>query len=170
MIFGMMKTYNGPEAINVMRAMTRALLIGALAAVLSAPADAHAQSTATGVPNAMQGFSQNRDKPIQIDAASLEMRDKDKAATFSGNVKVVQGDTPMLARRWLYSTIATSLLAAKKTRHEIRDAPDRAAVRRSRGLRRKAALSSPRRIRRSRAIRASSICAPTPSRCTGMCC
>ncbi|WP_204272946.1 LptA/OstA family protein, partial [Enterobacter hormaechei] len=82
----------GPEAINVMRAMTRALLIGALAAVLSAPADAHAQSTATGVPNAMQGFSQNRDKPIQIDAASLEMRDKDKAATFSGNVKVVQGD------------------------------------------------------------------------------
>jgi lipopolysaccharide export system protein LptA len=54
-----------------------------------------AQSTTTGVPNAMQGFSQNRDKPIQIDAATLEMRDKDKAATFSGDVKVVQGDTTM---------------------------------------------------------------------------
>jgi lipopolysaccharide export system protein LptA len=60
---------------------------------------AHAQtSTMTGVPNAMQGFSQNRDKPIQIDAMSLEMRDKDKAATFSGNVKVVQGDTTMRAQ------------------------------------------------------------------------
>jgi lipopolysaccharide export system protein LptA len=33
--------------------------------------DASAQNTVTGVPNAMQGFSQNRDQPIQIDAASL---------------------------------------------------------------------------------------------------
>ncbi|MGA7996891.1 MAG: LptA/OstA family protein, partial [Bradyrhizobium sp.] len=55
--------------------------------------DAGAQSAMTGVPNAMQGFSQNRDQPIQIEAASLEMRDKKKEATFSGNVKVVQGDT-----------------------------------------------------------------------------
>jgi len=38
----------------------------------------------SGVPNAMQGFSQNRDQPIQIEAASLEMRDKKKEATFSG--------------------------------------------------------------------------------------
>jgi lipopolysaccharide export system protein LptA len=43
----------------------------------------------------MQGFSQNRDQPIQIEAGSLEMRDKEKEATFSGNVKVVQGDTTM---------------------------------------------------------------------------
>jgi lipopolysaccharide export system protein LptA len=70
-------------------AMTGALIVSVLAG------EARAQSTATGVPNAVQGFSQNRDKPIQIDAASLEMRDKDKAATFSGNVKVVQGDTTM---------------------------------------------------------------------------
>ncbi len=55
----------------------------------------------TGVPNAMQGFSQNRDKPIQIDAMSLEMRDKDKAATFAGNVKVVQGDTTMRAQKMI---------------------------------------------------------------------
>ena len=46
----------------------------------------------------MQGFSQNRDQPIQIDAASLEMRDKKKEATFSGNVKVVQGDTTMTSK------------------------------------------------------------------------
>jgi lipopolysaccharide export system protein LptA len=43
--------------------------------------------------NALQGFSQNRGQPVQIEAASLEVRDKDKKATFSGNVKVVQGDT-----------------------------------------------------------------------------
>jgi lipopolysaccharide export system protein LptA len=60
--------------------------------------DAGAQSAMTGVPNAMQGFSQNRDQPIQIEAASLEMRDKKKEATFSGNVKVVQGDTTMTSK------------------------------------------------------------------------
>jgi lipopolysaccharide export system protein LptA len=60
--------------------------------------DARAQNTVTGVPNAMQGFSQNRDQPIQIEAASLEMRDKKKEATFSGNVKVIQGDTTMTSK------------------------------------------------------------------------
>ena len=50
------------------------------------------------MPNALQGFSQNRDQPIQIEAASLEMRDKKKEATFSGNVKVVQGDTTMTSK------------------------------------------------------------------------
>jgi lipopolysaccharide export system protein LptA len=60
--------------------------------------DARAQSSVQGVPNAMQGFSQNRDQPIQIEAATLEMRDKQKEATFSGNVKVVQGDTTMTSK------------------------------------------------------------------------
>ena len=59
---------------------------------------AWAQSSVQGVPNAMQGFTQNRDQPIQIEAASLEMRDKKKEATFSGNVKVVQGDTTMTSK------------------------------------------------------------------------
>lgn len=62
---------------------------------LSVGSDARAQGAMQGVPNAMQGFSQNRDQPIQIEAASLEMVDKKKEATFSGNVKVVQGDTTM---------------------------------------------------------------------------
>ncbi|MBR0689601.1 LPS ABC transporter substrate-binding protein LptA [Bradyrhizobium manausense] len=65
---------------------------------LMAMGAAVAQSTMQGVPNAMQGFSQNRDQPIQIEAASLEMRDKKKEATFSGNVKVVQGDTTMTSK------------------------------------------------------------------------
>ena len=72
---------------------------GALAVAFAMiPGDAAAQSTVTGVPNAMQGFSQNRDQPIQIEAATLEMRDKKKEATFSGNVKVIQGDTTMTSK------------------------------------------------------------------------
>ena len=72
---------------------------GAIAVVLAVvTGDAAAQSTVTGVPNAMQGFSQNRDQPIQIEAATLEMRDKKKEATFSGNVKVIQGDTTMTSK------------------------------------------------------------------------
>jgi lipopolysaccharide export system protein LptA len=70
----------------------------ALALTLLAPGDGFAQSSVQGVPNAMQGFSQNRDQPIQIEAAALEMRDKKKEATFSGNVKVIQGDTTMTSK------------------------------------------------------------------------
>jgi lipopolysaccharide export system protein LptA len=58
----------------------------------SAPA---ASESGTSVPNALQGFQQNRGQPVKIEAARLEVRDKDKVATFSGNVKVVQGDTTM---------------------------------------------------------------------------
>lgn len=70
----------------------------AVGLALVATGVAFAQSTMQGVPNAMQGFSQNRDQPIQIEAASLEMRDKKKEATFAGNVKVVQGDTTMTSK------------------------------------------------------------------------
>jgi len=80
-------------------AMTSALCAAAfLAAALAAAPEARSQSSVQGVPNAMQGFTQNRDEPIQIEAASLEMRDKKKEATFSGNVKVVQGDTTMTSK------------------------------------------------------------------------
>jgi lipopolysaccharide export system protein LptA len=72
--------------------------VAALTVALVATGAAVAQSTMQGVPNAMQGFSQNRDQPIQIEAASLEMRDKKKEATFSGNVKVIQGDTTMTSK------------------------------------------------------------------------
>src|SRR6202030_4070706 len=73
--------------------------VGAAAMALATVTEkAVAQSAVTGVPNAIQGFSQNRDQPIQIEAATLEMRDKKKEATFSGNVKVVQGDTTMTSK------------------------------------------------------------------------
>jgi lipopolysaccharide export system protein LptA len=41
------------------------------------------------------GQNQNQDQPVQIEAATLEVHDKNKTATFSGNVQVVQGDTTM---------------------------------------------------------------------------
>ena len=70
----------------------------AACALMLLAGEAAAQSAMSGVPNAMQGFSQNRDQPIQIEAASLEMRDKKKEATFAGNVKVIQGDTTMTSK------------------------------------------------------------------------
>jgi len=57
----------------------------------------HAQQP-SGPPNALQGFSQNRDKPIKINSATLEVRDKDKVATFAGDVHLVQGDTTLRSK------------------------------------------------------------------------
>jgi lipopolysaccharide export system protein LptA len=80
------------------RRLARGMHAVLVAFAAMAVGDAGAQSAVKGVPNAMQGFSQNRDQPIQIEAASLEMRDKKKEATFAGNVKVVQGDTTMTSK------------------------------------------------------------------------
>jgi len=43
----------------------------------------------------MQGFSKNKGQPVHIEAERLEVRDKDKVATFFGKVQVNQGDTTM---------------------------------------------------------------------------
>jgi lipopolysaccharide export system protein LptA len=79
---------------------TAGACVGAIVAAVAwlAVSQAAAQSTMQNVPNAMQGFSQNRDQPISIEAVSLEMHDKQKEATFAGNVKVVQGDTTMTSK------------------------------------------------------------------------
>jgi lipopolysaccharide export system protein LptA len=70
----------------------RPLLIAILFTFVVLPV--HAQPS-KGPPNALQGFSQNKDEPVHIEAATLEVRDKDKVATFSGDVRVKQGDTGM---------------------------------------------------------------------------
>jgi lipopolysaccharide export system protein LptA len=67
-----------------------------LLAATAAPAQKTAQNQ--GPPNALQGFSQNRDQPVTVQAAGLVVRDKDKVATFSGNVHVTQGDTEMRSK------------------------------------------------------------------------
>jgi lipopolysaccharide export system protein LptA len=82
----------------------RRLVLAATAAaslvLLSSQAMAQPNSSTSkaGQQNALQGFSQNRNQPVQIEAASLEVRDKEKVATFSGGVKVVQGDTTMRSK------------------------------------------------------------------------
>ena len=81
-----------------LRRLAHGCRAGSVALVMIVAGEAGAQSAVKNVPNAMQGFSQNRDQPIQIEAASLEMRDKKKEATFAGNVKVVQGDTTMTSK------------------------------------------------------------------------
>ncbi len=73
-------------------AAAAAILVG------SAIAGPQAQQQPNGPPNALQGFSQNRDKPIKINSATLEVRDKDKMATFSGDVHLVQGDTTLRSK------------------------------------------------------------------------
>ncbi len=75
------------------------LLIAAV--LVGSGGNLHAQPVSKGPPNALQGFSQNRDQPVHIEAATLEVRDKDKVATFSGSVKVTQGDTIMRCKSLL---------------------------------------------------------------------
>jgi lipopolysaccharide export system protein LptA len=70
------------------------LLLAAALSLVAASAVAAQPSPATS-PTPFQGLQVNRDKPIQISAATLEVRDKEKKATFLGNVNVVQGETTL---------------------------------------------------------------------------
>jgi lipopolysaccharide export system protein LptA len=90
-------------------ALIAAAMISAVPAARAASPTPHPVSTSaaqstpattapSGPPNALQGFSQNRDKPLKITSASLEVRDKEKIATFSGDVHLVQGDTTLRSK------------------------------------------------------------------------
>jgi lipopolysaccharide export system protein LptA len=74
-----------------------AALLGVMAAT-DAPAQKNPGPQNQGLPNALQGFSQNRDQPVKIQSDGLVVRDKDKMATFTGNVHVTQGDTEMRSK------------------------------------------------------------------------
>jgi lipopolysaccharide export system protein LptA len=82
--------------------MTRRLSLCAVMTALLASGMAVAQAPrpAAGPPvqSLLQG-GQDKDQPVQIEAASLEVRDKNKMATFSGDVQVVQGDTTMKCQK-----------------------------------------------------------------------
>jgi lipopolysaccharide export system protein LptA len=81
-----------------MTAIARAAFAALAIAAAVDIAAVHAQQQPNGPPNALQGFSQNRDKPIKINSATLEVRDRDKMATFAGDVHLVQGDTSMRSK------------------------------------------------------------------------
>jgi lipopolysaccharide export system protein LptA len=44
-------------------------------------------------PGLFKPLPQRRDEPVKISSATLEVRDKSKMATFSGDVHVIQGET-----------------------------------------------------------------------------
>jgi len=77
--------------LHPVRLASALVLLGSLAA---GPALAQGQN----VPNALQGFARNRNEPVRINANSLEVRDKEKIAVFSGNVVVTQGDTTLKSK------------------------------------------------------------------------
>jgi len=87
----------------MMRAFATIAVTGLFCAVSIAPApNAFAQTrlaqTGAASTPAKPGQFENKDAPVQIEAATLEVHDKSKTATFSGNVQVVQGDTTMRCR------------------------------------------------------------------------
>lgn len=52
-----------------------------------------------GMSDAFKGFGANGKDPIQIEADSLEVLDKDRNAVFTGNVHVLQKDTVLKTQR-----------------------------------------------------------------------
>ena len=71
------------------------LFIAAFATLMCAAAPNHAAAQDFGA--AFGGFSTGSEDPIQIEADRLEVRDPEKMAVYTGNVKVRQGATVMEA-------------------------------------------------------------------------
>jgi lipopolysaccharide export system protein LptA len=77
--------------------MMRGLWLWAVLVALAVSGAAAAQGSRAAANSPTQNVTedQNQDQPIQIESATLEVQDKKKVATFSGNVVVVQGDMTM---------------------------------------------------------------------------
>lgn len=77
--------------ITLSAALVAAML--APAAVFAAPPRQQpAAKPASKAPQSISALGLSSDKPIQIESDKLQIDDKKKIATFTGNVKVVQGD------------------------------------------------------------------------------
>ncbi|MDP2120747.1 MAG: LptA/OstA family protein [Hoeflea sp.] len=70
--------------------------VAVIAAGLVLPAPA---AFAQGTERRMQGLALSNDEPIQIESDELKIDEGTSKATFTGNVKVVQGDTLLQAGR-----------------------------------------------------------------------
>jgi lipopolysaccharide export system protein LptA len=85
--------------------MMRHLKFCAVAATLLAPGAAAEEWRPTPVAtipvhSAIQDQT-NQDRPVEIDAPYLEVRDESKLATFSGGVRLAQGSTTMQCQKLL---------------------------------------------------------------------
>jgi lipopolysaccharide export system protein LptA len=76
-----------------------------------------------GMPNALQGFSRNKNEPVKIESSKLEVRDKEKLAIFTGNVFVQQGDTTMRSPELRVYYEADSAKAKEKKNTSAAPAP-----------------------------------------------
>ncbi|MFD1331041.1 LptA/OstA family protein [Methylopila musalis] len=56
-------------------------------------------AAAQSVTSAFEGFSGRSNEPVNVEADNLEVREKDQAAIFSGNVQVVQGDSTLRSKQ-----------------------------------------------------------------------
>lgn len=78
------------------------LQAGAFAVVFALSAGAlsvaHAQSSTS---TSMSGMKLSSDEPIQIESNELQIREQEKVAEFTGNVKAVQGKTQLRAGRMI---------------------------------------------------------------------
>src|SRR5579862_9256456 len=106
--------------------MSRLALLATILA-LAMPGAASAQNPAQNqtqnpMQSALQG--QNKDQPIHIEAATLEVHDKAKTATFAGNVQVVQGDTTMRCRSLVVFYGSEESAGTAKAVAAARPAPD----------------------------------------------
>lgn len=88
-----------------MRASIIPAVLAIAAAALAAPA-IHAQTRDSGL-------ALSNDKPIQIESDNLEIREQEKKAYFSGNVRVAQGEmTLQAAKMTVYYKSGTKSIAA----------------------------------------------------------
>ncbi len=99
----------------MLRVCAYAILVFAPASNIAFAQQKEQAQSQQSVPNALQGFSQNKDQPVKIEAASLEVRDKEKIATFSGNVIVTQGDTTMKCKSLIVHYDTDSKSSGMKT-------------------------------------------------------
>jgi lipopolysaccharide export system protein LptA len=106
--------------------MTRRLWLLAVTMALAVPASAAAQAPRPAATGPAAGLlqEQNSDQPIQIEAATLEVRDKNKMATFAGDVQVVQGDTTIKCQ-----SLVVFYGAEHSTEHGVEHAAERGAER-----------------------------------------
>jgi lipopolysaccharide export system protein LptA len=98
------------------------LLALILAALILAPLGA--PSVAQTLTNTFGGLSESSKDPIDIESDVLVVRDKEKYATFKGNVKAVQGTTTLRARELkVYYVGGDSLASGGKAQGEGQAAP-----------------------------------------------
>jgi lipopolysaccharide export system protein LptA len=93
-----------------------ALALAASVAVAQQPA----QEQSSGP---MQGLSMNRDQPVKIESNTLEVRDKIRQATFTGDVKLTQGDTILKCKVLVVFYEDTAMASSSKKGAPAQGAP-----------------------------------------------